>query len=287
MRYDFFIVWGNGLLHLDEIVKIIEERFNVIYEKDIVFSNTRSFIIGLYACDNAPIQHILSKSKYLHNSPKKAYFMLVENHDVREHPTKTGKQCGNIQEVKIKIRNKFNPRWANGKQTLPLDKGVSHDHVIHTSDYESQVDHVLKYLGLPSLQYFRSFSNAVDIRRILRDAPDHVIIKISDCFPNYKQGSDIDIMCRDINKMAQHISGRIKVKSKEKASKLHLDYFVNGKLDLRFDLIPADPGVLESKEKWGRVYVPCMAHELRIRMKEFKKYPHKKHHKKFIDEHTD
>jgi hypothetical protein len=44
-----------------------------------------------------------------------------------------------IKSVKEKIRNRFNPR-KNGQRT--------EEHVIHASDNESQVHHVLKYLGI-------------------------------------------------------------------------------------------------------------------------------------------
>lgn len=287
MRYDYFLVWGNGLQHLSGIMEIIEDRFHILYETKVTYNDTREFITGLYECDNAPMQHILAKTIYLEKSPKEAYFVLVINYKPREHPTKTGKQCSNIQEAKIEIRNKFNPRWGSGQQKNPLNPGVSHDHVIHASDYESQVHHALEYLRLPPLCYFSLFSNKVDIRKILKDAPDYVVIKMSGVFPLYNSGSDVDIMCGDIEKVAQHITGKLKTRRKDKAKKIHLDYYDGNKLDLRFDLIPATSGILERKEKRRGVYVPVLEDELEIRKREFKKYPHKKHHKQFIDEHTD
>ena len=61
-------------------------------------------------------------------------------------------QCRKIKDTKTIIRNKYNPPFDDkNKRILPLDVGVSHDHCIHGSDYESQVRHVLKVLKLEGL----------------------------------------------------------------------------------------------------------------------------------------
>ena len=238
MRYDFFIIWGNGLKHTLEIVDIIRDRFRVVFEMGIEFTDTERFIRGIYGCDKAPISHLIAKSRYLHEAEKKAYFVLVENPNPRPRLIRTGEQCDNIQEVKILIRNRFNPKLADANRTvIPLKRGVSHKHVIHASDYESQTIYVLNYLGFPSLDYFKSFDNSIDIVKVLKDAPDYAVVKMSEDFPNYKAGSDIDIFCQDIEQVKNHISKLVNVSVNVKSENhIQLDYFKNGKLNLKFDL---------------------------------------------------
>lgn len=54
-------------------------------------------------------------------------------------------QCKRIKDLKEAIRDRFNPR-QDGKRT--------EDHVIHASDYERQVEHVLKVLGMPPMKHY-------------------------------------------------------------------------------------------------------------------------------------
>ena len=54
-------------------------------------------------------------------------------------------QCQYINGIKIKIRNQFNPKHTDRNfHKDPLNQGISHDHVVHTSDYEKQVDYFLR-----------------------------------------------------------------------------------------------------------------------------------------------
>jgi hypothetical protein len=285
MRYDFFIIWGNGLKHTYEIVDIIRSRFKIVFEKGISFQDTEKFIRGVYGCDKAPIAHLIAKSRYLHKAEKRAYFILVENPNPKPRLTRTGEQCDNIQEVKILIRNKFNPKFADtGRRIAPLNRGVSHEHVIHASDYESQVFYVLDYLGFPSLDYFREFDNSIDIVKVLKDASGYVAVRMSEDFPNYREGSDIDIFCQNIEQIKTHIQKKVKVKVKVKGDKhIQLDYFKGGKLNLKFDLYE---GIVDNKERKMGVWVPGLEDEIRIRKAELMKYPHKLHHKKFINENS-
>jgi hypothetical protein len=112
----------------------------------------RQFVLDLYACDTVPIEHLNAKIEYLFETRPEIIIVFAENLAPEEHPTGYGEfrkvQCQFINRIKIKIRNRFNPRHSNKEfQIPPLDKGVSHEHVIHASDYEEQVDYTLKLLG--------------------------------------------------------------------------------------------------------------------------------------------
>lgn len=108
--------------------------------------------MNLYACDTVPLLHLESKLKYLFNLTPEVINIFVENHNPQEilvgDPPFRKKQCLNIVEIKNKIRNQFNPKHSNPDFHIPpLAKGISHEHVIHASDYEEQVDYYLKLLG--------------------------------------------------------------------------------------------------------------------------------------------
>ena len=162
MRYDSFIIWGNGLQNIPEIIGIIRDsgKYNIIriVKKDI--SSMSRFIKKVYACDTVPWRHLRTKSKYLLDSPKQCIFILVENKNPKEKYFGEGKfrhiQCQNINKTKIFIRSKYNPKFKNEEKTIaPLPPGVSHDHCVHATDYESQVEYLLGYFKLKNLDFYR------------------------------------------------------------------------------------------------------------------------------------
>lgn len=166
MRFDFFTIWGNGLQHTPEILSLIrgERGFEIVrivmFDINIPMSN---FIEGVYKCDTVPIEHLKSKTRYLLNSPPAVFFVLVKNLDPDEKYYGEGRfkhiQCSKVNSLKKKIRNAFNPRFEDLSRTItPLDPGVSHNHCVHASDYESQVDYMLKYFGLEPKEFYNRHS---------------------------------------------------------------------------------------------------------------------------------
>ena len=155
MRYDILIIWGNGLNCVPEIVDeiAIDSNFQVVRLKYHSFTNTESFIRDVYECDTVPWGHLKSKSKYLHTAPQKCMVIIVKNLIPREQMVGDGEfrhiQCQNITDLKTRIRSKYNPKFKNVNQQInPLPRGISHEHVIHATDYQSQTDYLLKYFNL-------------------------------------------------------------------------------------------------------------------------------------------
>ena len=143
-RYDYFLIWGNGISHKEEILDIIRSK---PFIKTIKILNHKPKSIAklvktIYSYDYAPFQHLKSKTRYLLKTDPDVVFIFVHNQNVQEVYRGEGDfrhiECERITEIKREIRDKFNPR-ENGQRT--------EEHVIHTSDNESQVDHILKYLG--------------------------------------------------------------------------------------------------------------------------------------------
>lgn len=153
-RYDFFTIWGNGLAHKDEILDILrnEDSLEIIRIESRKVRNMKKFVFDLYGCDTVPIWHLHAKLKYLFRLEPEILVVFVKNYNPQEMPVGQEKfrkvQCQYINQIKIRVRNQYNPRHADKNfQIKPLNKGVSHEHVIHASDYEEQVDYFLKMLG--------------------------------------------------------------------------------------------------------------------------------------------
>ena len=146
MRYDIMIIWGHGERHLNKIMVELRAAFEIvmIYKHRIDFPEL--FIDEVYACDSYPLSHLQAKTKYLITVPPVAYLILVINHCVNEEMV--GKdpyrkvQCQYLQTVKNKIRAKYNPPTGR------------HDHVIHGTDYESQVHHILEVFNQHPLKRY-------------------------------------------------------------------------------------------------------------------------------------
>lgn len=163
MRYDSFIIWGNGIQYTKEIVSMIRNHSDFViilmtwYD---IQSEMLDFIKKIYECDVAPWAHLELKTKYLINSPKKIFFILVRNFNPQEEMVgdwdNEYPQCKTVGKLKLDIRSRFNPRGTDNCGP-PLPPGVLHSHVIHATDYESQVDHELMVLGLEPLDYYRRY----------------------------------------------------------------------------------------------------------------------------------
>ena len=142
------------MTHKDEILDILrnEESLKIIRIESRTVKNMKKFVFDLYGCDTVPIEHLHAKLKYLFLVKPEIMAVFVKNYNPQEMPAVQGAfrkvQCQYINQIKIKIRNLYNPRHPDKDfQIKPLDKGISHEHVIHASDYEEQVDYFLKILG--------------------------------------------------------------------------------------------------------------------------------------------
>lgn len=158
-RYDYFLIWGNGLQYKDEILEIIrsEESLKILRIMRHTPKTISKLVRTIYSYDYAPLQHLKSKTKYLLKTDPEVIFIFVHNQDVQAVYRGRGQfrhiECMRIKSVKEEIRNRFNPR-KNGQRT--------EEHVVHASDNESQVHHVLKYLGFQNgIRFLKRVPNAI------------------------------------------------------------------------------------------------------------------------------
>ena len=166
MRYDILIIWGNGLSFIENIISEIRDdtNFKIVRLKYHEYQNTEVFLKDIYSCDTAPWEHLKSKSNYLTKEPKNCMVVLVKNLRPKEKIVGSGqfthKQCQNLVDLKTKIRSLYNPKFKDrNKKINPLPTGVSHDHCIHSTDYEEQTDYLLNYFEMNSVQYYNRYEN--------------------------------------------------------------------------------------------------------------------------------
>ena len=81
------------------------------------------------------------------------------------------------------------------------------------------------------------YSNKLDLVKVLRNMPAHVILRVPDHFPNYCANTDIDILCQDVEHCSDYLESQLSLKNTKISNhQTHLDYFVDDKLDIKFDL---------------------------------------------------
>lgn len=133
----YFVIYDHGIDYYYEICNKIQYSQIRIDEKinlQIPNDKFEKFIFDIYPDTNK--KHILDKNQYILNISKKngttrASILLVSI-DKWSHMEK---KCKEIELVKREIRNLYNPKFEDiNKQIKPLNKGVSHNHVIHSTD---------------------------------------------------------------------------------------------------------------------------------------------------------
>lgn len=132
--------------YASHIMTVLRNNFDIIMIHRHTVDNMGRFIDDVYACDSYPIKHLRSKTRYLLTTPKEVAFVLVRNNNVNEEMVGKGAfrkpQCQFVQSIKRLLRKLYNPG----------DK--PEHHIIHGTDYESQIHHLLGVFGLKKLSYY-------------------------------------------------------------------------------------------------------------------------------------
>ena len=159
-RLDYFLVWGHGFSFFTQIMDTINscKDLDILSIEKRELEDVDDFINHAYAKEwpSVPKAHTKSKTRFLLHPaiPKKAGIILVmnKNPNVRTQDNKNPlfrmPESATIKDVKTKIREKFDPN-KGGKGQIPLIPGHNPDqHVIHASDFEGQVENMLKIFGM-------------------------------------------------------------------------------------------------------------------------------------------
>ena len=115
-RYDYFLIWGNGMLYKEEILDIIrsKEFLKILRIMDYRPKSIARFIRTVYSYDYAPFQHLKAKTRYLLKTDPDVTLILVRNESPREIYRGQGAfrhiECERIKSMKQEIRNRFTPK---------------------------------------------------------------------------------------------------------------------------------------------------------------------------------
>lgn len=164
IRYDYFLVWGHGVEHLDGIIGMIRihPALKIVKILNHMCLAVDHLVHAVYSFDYAPFEHLKAKTEYLKRTPREVYFIFVENRCPEEDYFGEGPyrhiESRTIKRLKEEIRNLYNGQ---------VDGRRSEDHMIHASDNELQTHHILRYLGFPGVQMFGK-------KHLALDAPYHL-----------------------------------------------------------------------------------------------------------------
>ncbi len=140
----------------------------------------------------------------------------------------------------------------------------------------------------------QTFSNKIDLADIFQKIDYIAILRMSPDFPNYVAGSDIDILCGAGGYTIEDLNRMLPLTRIDKGPGwVQLDYRVNEKLDLKFDLynsIISDDfrddlmiasTCIEVDNHW--YYVPSEEFDGMLKCREYLKYPMRKQkYKEFV-----
>jgi len=149
MKYGCILVWPHGFTYRQEIFNKISEKYKIIWHNSFKILNLDEFIMKLYK-NEQDLEHIRGKNKFLLKQLNRDVYLYIfenEEEDVVLYGN-TPKSQG-VENLKRYIRNCYNPKLDDpNKRIAPLNSGVSHNHVIHSSDLFSEVSHICSLFNL-------------------------------------------------------------------------------------------------------------------------------------------
>ena len=176
-RYDVMLVWGHGYSHLHGILEVIrnEDLFAIVHVETKTFSNIKNFVKRVYSFDYAPLQHLKDKIRYLTNTEPKVTLILLKNKRPDEDFSGNGLfrhvESKTLVQLKKKIREAYNPRNKDGM--------LNHDHVVHTTDSETQTNHLLRLFGYRGgISKFCEEPSIVNLPHYLNKAKSYSLLKV-------------------------------------------------------------------------------------------------------------
>ena len=308
----YFIVYDHGIDKLNLICDEIKQN-NIRLDKKILMdlptNEFNNFVFNLYK--NEPYRHIKAKNDYIIQKSKeknsvKIAILLVSLPKWNIMKVGSCVKSIEIESLKRKFRNLYNPKFPDlNKQISPLDKGVSHNHIIHSTDHPKEFKSVYEIVD----KYFKY--SILDLFLFFKDMKNYTIIKKDPNFPLFNVGKDdVDILCLDIKSTVDHI---ISVLTKNYTQYTHcfnksnnqLDVMYIGKFIFKFDLfdslttmykpynIPTNltKEVIDNSIIQDNMKFPLLKDELMIRQLEYNKWikqrPDKIKHLKFIRQYPD
>lgn len=145
-RYDYFIIWSYGKPYAEEILAAVgaQKKFEIVEAMDYTAPDLVGFVKDLYKYDSVPPHLIHLKTDSLKEAGADMIILYLKHHepDFYSFPRMDGDgvcwRSKYLSDFKNDLRKRFKP-IDDEKQTGK--------NILHASDYEEQVDHLLKMLG--------------------------------------------------------------------------------------------------------------------------------------------
>ena len=158
-RYDYILIWGNGLAYKNEIISEIRNNqdFEIIKICNYKPKKISELVKAVYSYDYAPFWHLKNKTQYLLSTKPEVCFIFFKNQNPDEDYLGEAEfrhiESLTLKKFKEKLRDTFNERNEDRR---------SENHVIHATDNQEQADYILRYLGFDSgTDHFKKLPNHV------------------------------------------------------------------------------------------------------------------------------
>lgn len=156
-RYDYFLICGHILKYRNEIINTIRANRYIKLLKilDHRPKSITRLVNTIYSSDYAPFEHLKTKMEYLLKNNRNVLFIFVHNKNAQE----VWHNHGSYQHLERKLMNSIQEKICN-KFVSRKDANCTEEYIVYTSCNESQVDHILKYLGVKDgIGSFRNVPN--------------------------------------------------------------------------------------------------------------------------------
>ncbi len=153
-KFDFFIIWNNGRKFESQILKIINENFDIIRIKRYKSFLFYFDLIKLYRNSFVPIYFLLKKLFYLrkYNNEFLAVEIINKKPSIEHNFNGVFRSyyCKKLLNVKDTIRSRFQTK-------------NSEEHIVHTTDTIHDYIAVKKVIGNNTKPYFGKYKNTLNI----------------------------------------------------------------------------------------------------------------------------
>lgn len=155
----YFVIYDHGIDKQNDIFNIIKKNDIRIDKKikiELPSNKFKEFILDIYPDTNK--NHILAKNKFIIDNCKnknivKAIIIITSLNKWNL----MGNKCKEIELTKREIRNNYNPKFKDiNRRIKPLNKGVSHNHVIHSIDFPKEFIMIYNIIEKYN-KYFKNF----------------------------------------------------------------------------------------------------------------------------------
>ncbi len=175
-RIDTILIYAHGMRYFDNILSAIkdDENFDILKIVKYKPKNIKKFINEMYSFDYAPLKHLKSKTKYLLKNSGDVCFIFIKNlnpdEDYLGENDFRHKESLTLKRFKDKLRIKYNA-YKNGEMT--------HNHILHATDSESQTNNILFYLGYKDGVKMFDKSTVIDMPYYLQEHNKFEIIELN------------------------------------------------------------------------------------------------------------